>query len=96
VTEATNVSPNYCAFEKVPGIYNDAQVQAWRHERGSRAGGRIFMQLWHGGRVGADAILEGQQPRAPSAVNDDLDALQVWGLMAMAGTRALQRRPLAR
>ena len=84
VTEATNVSPNSCAFEKAPGIYSDAQVAAWRHvtKEVHAAGGRIFMQLWHCGRVGADAILEGQQPLSPSAVNDDLDALQVWGLMA--------------
>lgn len=84
VTEATNVSPNSCAFEKAPGIYSGAQVEAWRQVTNEvhAAGGRIFMQLWHCGRVGADAILEGQPPRAPSAVNDDLDALQVWGLMA--------------
>jgi N-ethylmaleimide reductase len=84
VTEATNISPNSCAFEKAPGIYSDAQVEAWRQVTNEvhAAGGRIFMQLWHCGRVGADAILAGQQPRAPSAVNDDLDALQVWGLMA--------------
>jgi N-ethylmaleimide reductase len=46
------------------------------------AGGRIFCQLWHGGRVGAQGLLEGRQPLAPSAVNDDLDALQVWALLA--------------
>lgn len=84
VTEATNVSPTSCAFEKAPGIYSETQVRGWRHitDEVHAAGGRIFMQLWHCGRVGADAILEGQQPLSPSAVNDDLDALQVWGLMA--------------
>lgn len=84
VTEATNVSPKSCAFEKAPGIYSETQVRGWRHitDEVHAAGGRIFMQLWHCGRVGADAILEGQQPLSPSAVNDDLDALQVWGLMA--------------
>ncbi len=84
VTEATNVSSKSCAFENAPGIYSETQVRGWRHitDEVHAAGGRIFMQLWHCGRVGADAILEGQQPLSPSAVNDDLDALQVWGLMA--------------
>ncbi len=84
ITEATNVSPSSCAFEKAPGIYSEAQVQAWRHitQEVHAADGRIFMQLWHCGRVGADAILEGKEPLAPSAMNDDLDALQVYGLMA--------------
>jgi NADPH2 dehydrogenase/N-ethylmaleimide reductase len=84
VTEATNVSPNSCAFESAPGIWTQAQVEGWKivtravHEKG----GRIFMQLWHCGRVGASGILKGNNPLSPSGVNDDLDALQVYGLMA--------------
>jgi len=84
ITEATNVSPRSCAFELAPGIYSEEQVQGWKAiAQGVHAsGGRIFMQLWHCGRVGSDAILNGQAPLSPSGVNDDLDALQVWGQMA--------------
>lgn len=84
VTEATNVSPRSCAFEKAPGIYTEEQMRAWEAiARGVHTqGGRIFMQLWHCGRVGANAILNGQEPLSPSGVNDDLDALQVWGQLA--------------
>jgi N-ethylmaleimide reductase len=84
ITEATNVSPNSCAFEKAPGIWTKAQVKGWSavtkevHEHG----GRIFMQLWHCGRVGASGLLKGNAPLSPSGVNDDLDALQVWGELA--------------
>ncbi len=84
ITEATNVSPNSCAFEHAPGIWTQPQVEGWRlvtravHD----AGGRIFMQLWHCGRVGASGLLDGNDPLSPSGVNDDLDALQVWGLLA--------------
>lgn len=84
ITEATNISASSCAFEKAPGIYSRAQVQGWKaitdavHEKG----GHIYLQLWHCGRVGADAILNGAQPLSPSGINDDLDALQVWGQMA--------------
>ncbi|MBR0800329.1 alkene reductase [Bradyrhizobium jicamae] len=84
ITEATNVSPNSCAFENAPGIWTPAQVEGWKsvtravHEKG----GRIFLQLWHCGRVGASGILKGNDPLSPSGVNDDLDSLQVYGLMA--------------
>jgi N-ethylmaleimide reductase len=81
ITEATNVSPNSCAFEHAPGIWTNAQIEGWSAvTRAVHAkGGRIFMQLWHCGRVGASGLLNGQQPMSPSGVNDDLDALQVWG-----------------
>ena len=84
ISEATNVSENSCAFEFAPGIHTPAQVEGWKPiaEGVHGAGGKIFVQLWHCGRVGSDAILNGQQPLSPSGINDDLDLLQVWGLMA--------------
>jgi NADPH2 dehydrogenase/N-ethylmaleimide reductase len=84
ITEATNVSPMSCAFEHAPGIYSEAQVEGWRPitRAVKAAGGHIFMQLWHCGRVGSDAILNGQAPLSPSGINDDLPTLQVYGLMA--------------
>jgi len=84
ITEATNITAKSCAFERAPGIYSAAQVNGWRSITTAvhRVGGAIFVQLWHCGRVGSDAILNGQQPLSPSGVNDDLDTLQVWGLMA--------------
>lgn len=84
ITEATNISPASCAFEKAPGIYSTAQVEGWRKitDAVHAQGGRIFLQLWHCGRVGSAAILGGQPPLSPSGINDDLGVLQVWGLMA--------------
>jgi N-ethylmaleimide reductase len=84
ISEATNVTPKSCAFEKAPGIYSEAQVAGWKviTDAVHKAGGRIFMQLWHCGRVGSEAILNGEAPLSPSGVNDDLGALQVYGLMA--------------
>ena len=84
ITEATNISPKSCAFENAPGIWSEEQVCGWRKVTNAvhQSDGRIFIQLWHCGRVGARGILNNQQPLSPSGANDDLDALQVWGLLA--------------
>ncbi|WP_321893292.1 alkene reductase [Paraburkholderia tropica] len=84
VTEATDVAPNSRAFEHAPGIWSDAQVTGWKRVvDGVHAnGGRIFLQLWHGGRVGAAGTLGGEMPVSPSGYNDDLTKLSVWGLLA--------------
>ena len=83
VSEATNVSPNSAAFELAPGLYGPAQVNGWRRtmEAVHAAGGRLFAQLWHGGRVSSYALLDGRAPLAPSAVNEDLHLLQAYGAL---------------
>ncbi|GBH25747.1 alkene reductase [Burkholderia vietnamiensis] len=80
VTEATNVSTASAAFESTPGLIDDAQVAGWKKitDAVHANGGRIFAQLWHGGRVGSLALLDGAAPLSPSGVNDDLEQLQVW------------------
>lgn len=70
VTEAASVSPLGLGYPDMPGIWNSAQVQGWRrvteavHERG----GRIFLRLWHAGRVSDPEFLSGEMPVAPSAI----------------------------
>ena len=84
ITEATNIGPLSCAFECAPGIWRADQVEGWRSvtEAVHGNGGRIFLQLWHGGRVSAKGLLAGRDPVSPSGVNDDLDALEVWAQLA--------------
>lgn len=83
ISEATNVSPNSAAFELAPGIYSEAQLAGWKQVAAAvhSRGGKIFMQLWHGGRVGSYALLDGRQPLSPSGFNDDLGMLQVYGAL---------------
>ena len=84
IAEATNVSPMSNAFERAPGIWRPDQVEGWRAvtEAVHSAQGRILLQLWHGGRVSAKGLLDGRDPVSPSGINDDLDALEVWGQLA--------------
>ncbi|MGC3027828.1 alkene reductase [Burkholderia sp. DN3021] len=80
VTEATNVSPASASFELTPGLVTDEQAAGWKQitDAVHANGGRIFAQLWHGGRVSSLTLLGGDAPLSPSGVNDDLEQLQVW------------------
>ena len=70
LSEATSVSPQGVGYWGTPGIWNDAQVQGWRHvtREVHQAGGRIFLQLWHVGRISDPDLLGGERPVAPSAI----------------------------
>src|ERR1700681_2554801 len=71
VTEASQVSQQGQGYQDTPGIYSKEQVAGWRkvtnrvHERG----GRIFIQIWHVGRISHVDLQDNKQaPVAPSAV----------------------------
>lgn len=70
VAEATMVMEGNSSFWMEPGIYSDAQVAGWRTTTDAvhAAGGRIFLQLWHGGRACHPLLNGGAQPVAPSAL----------------------------
>ncbi len=81
IAEATNVAPQSNAWECAPGIFRADQIEAWAALVGAvhKAGGRIALQLWHGGRVAADRSANPEAPLSPSGVNDNIDAVTVWG-----------------
>ena len=58
------------AFWREPGIYGPAQVAGWKlvTDAVHAAGGRIFLQVWHGGRACHPLLNDGRQPVAPSAL----------------------------
>ena len=70
VSECTAVSASSRGIMRAPGLMNPAQIEGWRgvttavHE----AGGRIFAQLWHCGRISHTALTGGPLPVAPSAI----------------------------
>jgi 2,4-dienoyl-CoA reductase-like NADH-dependent reductase (Old Yellow Enzyme family) len=70
LTEATSVTPMGVGYAHTPGIWSAEQVEGWKlttkavHE----AGGRIFLQLWHVGRISHPVFLNGALPVAPSAM----------------------------
>jgi len=70
ISEATSVAPAGVGYPHTPGIWSDEQVEGWRNvTKGVRAaGGRIFLQLWHVGRISDPIYHDGALPVAPSAI----------------------------
>jgi len=68
ITEATQISLQGKGYAKTPGIYTQEQIDSWKlvtdevHKKGSK----VFLQLWHVGRVSSSQV-NGLQPIAPSA-----------------------------
>jgi len=76
ITEATSISKQAIGWLQTPGIYTDAQRDAWRlvvdavHEKQTP----IFLQLWHCGRASHSSFFEdGQLSVAPSAIKIEGD-----------------------
>ena len=71
ITEASQVSQQGQGYQDTPGIYSREQVAGWRKvtDRVHERGGRIFIQLWHVGRISHVSLqANGGKPVAPSAI----------------------------
>lgn len=96
VSECTMVSPLSNGYMNCPGIYSPKQVEGWKqitqavHEKG----GRIFLQLWHSGRVAHPSLLNGEMPVAPSAIAGVGDLHTPVGKVLLETPRALETREI--
>ena len=70
IAEATMAMEGNSAFWAEPGIYSAEQVAGWKKVTDAvhAKGGRIFLQVWHGGRACHPLMNNGAQPVAPSAI----------------------------
>jgi N-ethylmaleimide reductase len=73
ITEATNISAQARGYPRTPGIWTEAQVAAWTRvtEAVHHRGGKIFLQLWHTGRISHPDMQDGAIPVAPSAIKPE-------------------------
>jgi N-ethylmaleimide reductase len=98
VTEATAIAATGRGWLNAPGIWNDAQVAAWRpvtsavHARR----GRIFLQLWHMGRTSHPDFLGGELPVGPSAIAAKGETHTAKGKQPYVTPRALTTVEIAR
>ena len=92
VAEATNISPQARGYAKTPGIWSEAQVEAWKPvvDAVHQAGGLFFLQLWHTGRISHPSLQPGGAlPVAPSAVKPEGQAFTNDGMQDHVTPRAL-------
>ena len=70
ISEATSVTPQGVGYAATPGIWSQEQVKGWKLVTSAvhAAGGTIFLQLWHVGRISDPIFLNGELPVAPSAI----------------------------
>lgn len=81
ITEGSQISPKAVGYINTPGIYSPAQVEGWKkvtravHEKG----GKIFLQLWHVGRMSHPDFHHGELPLSASAINPNAQAFTPQG-----------------
>jgi N-ethylmaleimide reductase len=96
ITEATQVSPQGVGYIRTPGLHSPTQVAGWRKVTDAvhQAGGTIFAQLWHVGRVSHPDFHNGALPVAPSALEVAGEAFTTNGRVKIVTPRALELHEL--
>lgn len=81
IAEATMVEEGNSAFIAEPGIHSDAQVRGWKAVTDAvhAAGGRIALQLWHGGRACHPSMNDGRGTVSASATPIDGEVMTPTG-----------------
>ncbi|HEX4041542.1 MAG TPA: alkene reductase [Xanthobacteraceae bacterium] len=98
VSEATQVSPQGLGYPGTPGIHSPEQVEGWKlvTDAVHRAGGRIFLQLWHVGRISHPSLQPaGALPVAPSAIVPTGQAWTLEGMKPYVTPHALELAEIA-
>ncbi|MCU1721096.1 MULTISPECIES: alkene reductase [unclassified Pseudomonas] len=97
LSEATSVMPMGVGYPDTPGIWSNDQVRGWTNVTKSvhAAGGRIFVQLWHVGRISHPSYLNGELPVAPSAIQPKGHVSLVRPITEFPTPRALETAELA-
>jgi N-ethylmaleimide reductase len=92
ITEATPISDMAHGYPATPGIHTAAQVEGWKKVTGAvhKKGGKIFLQLWHVGRISHPSLLPNNAlPVAPSAIKPAGQAITYQGMQDFVTPRAL-------
>lgn len=91
ITEGSQISTQGIGYPYTPGIHTDAQVQGWKKTTRSvhEKGGKIFLQLWHVGRVSHSSFHGGELPVAPSAIKPSGEVYTMDGMKEFETPRAL-------
>lgn len=96
ISEATQVSPQGVGYVRTPGIHAREQVEGWKKitESVHKAGGKIFLQLWHVGRISHADFHDGKPSVAPSAIAAEGKTWTEQGQKEYSKPRALEASEL--
>jgi N-ethylmaleimide reductase len=92
ISEGSQISPQGLGYPGTPGIHSEAQVEGWNKVTKAvhKAGGKIFCQLWHVGRISHTSLqINGELPVAPSALKPSGQIFTYTGLQDFETPRAL-------
>lgn len=91
IAEATMIQEQNSAFIAEPGIYNQEQVAGWRKVTSAvhKEGGKIFLQIWHGGRACHPDMNAGFETVSASAIAIDSEVHTLQGMRPHVTPRAL-------
>jgi N-ethylmaleimide reductase len=92
ISEATQISEQGVGYPWTPGIHSDEQLEGWKKVTDAvhEAGGRMFAQIWHVGRISHPYFHDGDLPVAPSAVKPEGQAFTPEGMKDFVEPRALE------
>lgn len=99
ITEGTPVSQEGVGYIHVPGIWSDAQVEAWKPvtEAVHAEGSTIFAQIWHVGRISHTTFQPDERaPVAPSALAANAQAFTGTGFQPTSTPTALDEAGIRR
>lgn len=93
ITEGSQIAPEGQGYPFTPGIHSPEQIAGWRRVTDAvhANGGRIYLQLWHVGRVSHPSLLPGNAvPVAPSAIKPAGQVYTFEGFRDFVMPRALE------
>lgn len=97
IAEGSQVSKQGVGYINTPGIYSSEQVKGWKlvTEAVHVEGGKIFLQLWHVGRMSHPDFHNGESPVAPSSLNPNQKSYTPEGFKETVTPRALEVEEIA-
>jgi len=97
ITEGSQVSKRAVGYIHTAGIHSKEQIEGWKKVTNSvhDAGGRIFIQLWHVGRISHPDFHDGELPWAPSAINPEAEVYTPDGMKDTVAPKAMTQEEIA-
>ncbi|MCX7896560.1 MAG: alkene reductase [Rhodocyclaceae bacterium] len=97
ISEGSQISPTAVGYPATPGIHSPEQIAGWRlvTDAVHAKGGRIFLQLWHCGRISHPDLIAGAQPVSSSAVKPQTKVITWQGPKDAVTPHALSREEIA-